>query len=477
MPMFFMLFLIAVSQGILRNLKDTLVITGKGSGAEVIPFLKVWVMLPMAILFTVMYTRLARRWPQQRLFQVIISFFVIFFLLFGFVLFPNIAKLHPHGLADSLQSILPEGLRGFVAMLRNWTFTLFYGMSEMWGSIVLTVLFWGFANEVTRLDEAPRFYAIFGVAGNLAAIGSGQVANLLTSETYQAWMPVGSTAWEQSLMRLVLFVAVSGFGAIFSFRYLQNHGIGHQEMKRQTRPEKPRLSFSQSLGYLRQSKYLRSIAVIVVGYGLSINLVEVVWKAQLKELYPNPIDYNVYNNNLTTILGITSTCTALMMPGMVRMFGWTFIALLTPVMLLLTSGLFFTALFSEGTPLAGLLYGTLTNPLTMVVFFGAVQNVVSKAGKYSAFDMTKEMAFIPLSTDVRLTGKAAIDGIGSRLGKSGGAVVHQCLLLIFVTLTNSAPYIAMIVGLVGVLWCGAVISVGRQFKEEEAKAPQSVASA
>lgn len=49
--------------------QDVLVVTAPGSGAEIIPFLKTWVNLPMAIGFTVMYTKASpgargRGWAQ-----------------------------------------------------------------------------------------------------------------------------------------------------------------------------------------------------------------------------------------------------------------------------------------------------------------------------------------------------------------------------------------------------------------------------
>lgn len=48
---------------------------------------------------------------------------------------------------------------GPIAILRNWTYCLFYVMAELWGSVVVSVLFWGFANQVRILfmpDAAPH---------------------------------------------------------------------------------------------------------------------------------------------------------------------------------------------------------------------------------------------------------------------------------------------------------------------------------
>lgn len=41
------------------DMQDVLVVTAPGSGAEVIPFLKTYVNLPMAIGFTVLYAKVA----------------------------------------------------------------------------------------------------------------------------------------------------------------------------------------------------------------------------------------------------------------------------------------------------------------------------------------------------------------------------------------------------------------------------------
>ena len=59
MPLFFMKFFISFNYGILTCMKDTFVVTAKGSGAEVIPILKGWIVLPVALLVTLVYSKLS----------------------------------------------------------------------------------------------------------------------------------------------------------------------------------------------------------------------------------------------------------------------------------------------------------------------------------------------------------------------------------------------------------------------------------
>src|ERR1700730_7451050 len=161
-PMLLMFFCISFNYTILRDTKDTLIVTAPGSGAEAIPFLKVYGVVPVAVLFMVVFAKLSNVLSRQALFYVTLAPFLLFFALFPTVIYPYRDALHPTTLADSLQSVLPQGMMGLVAIFRNWTYAAFYILSELWGSVVLSLLFWSFANEITRVAEAKRFYTLFG---------------------------------------------------------------------------------------------------------------------------------------------------------------------------------------------------------------------------------------------------------------------------------------------------------------------------
>lgn len=467
-PMMIMLFSTCFIYSIIRNLKDAIVITGSTAGAEALPFIKVWAIMPTAIFLTFLFTKLSNRYSQERVYYMMVGGFLAFYALFAFVLYPYRDYLHPHELADKMELLLPTGARGFIAMFRNWSFTGFYVMSELWASIALSVLFWGFANEITKVSDARRFYGVFGVGSNLAAAFAGLMGIYISNIEFNPSLPFGRDAWEQTLMMEVILVIFLGLLIIGAFWWLNRTVLNAPEYdtlhttKREIKKKK-RVSLRESLSYLSQSKYLLCIAVLVISYNLVINLVEVVWKDQLRELYPDSTDYNIYLNKLTLTMGIISTSTSFFIAKIIGGAGWTRTALITPVLMLVTSAGFFGFGFFRGYMGEVIFMLTGMTPLAIAVFFGSAQNCLSKAAKYSVFDATKEMAFIPLDHDVKLKGKAVIDGVGSRFGKSGGSVIHQVLLMLLGSFSASMPYVALILfGAIG-LWMMAVRVLGVEF--------------
>src|SRR5271165_3893237 len=78
-PMLLIFFLISFDYNVLRTLKDTLVVTAKSSGAEAIPFIKVWMMFPGAIFMTFVFTKLSNRFSKEAVFYSILALFLGYF--------------------------------------------------------------------------------------------------------------------------------------------------------------------------------------------------------------------------------------------------------------------------------------------------------------------------------------------------------------------------------------------------------------
>lgn len=463
LPMFVMFLCISFNYTILRDTKDTLIVTA--SGAETLPFLKVWGVVPAAIIFMLVYAKLSNILSKENLFYAAIAPFLIFFALFVTVLYPNREALHPNASADWIQTFLPTGLSGLVACYRNWTYSLFYILSELWGSAVLSLMFWGFANEISRVTEAKRFYTLLGLGANIALLLSGP-AIIYFSDVSDRIAP-GQDPWQYSLNYLMSMVVVAGLLIVGIYWWMNRYVLTDKRFydpteEKKGKKSKPKMGIIESFAFLIKSKYILSIAIVVIAYGICINLVEVTWKGQLKLQYPNPNDYNAFMGTFSTFTGAITIVMMFIGGWIIRKKGWGFAAMVTPVVLLITGvGFFGFVIFRDN--LSGFIAALGTTPLMLAVIFGMAQNILSKSTKYSLFDPTKEMAYIPLDQESKVKGKAAIDVVGARLGKSGGSFIQQGLLVVFGSIGAITPYVAVAMMLFIVAWIFAVRSLNRQF--------------
>ncbi|MDN3505950.1 MAG: Npt1/Npt2 family nucleotide transporter [Simkaniaceae bacterium] len=468
--MLLLMALLCVCYSVLRNLKDTVILTAANSGAEVIPFIKVWGMLPGAILGTWFYTKLRSKFSRENVFYILVGGFVAYFLAFAFFIYPNSETLNFTGLAERLSRQLPEGFSGLIAMVCNWTFTMFYIISELWSVLVLTVLFWGFANDVTPLSQAKRCYGLFNIGSNMAPILGGFLAILFVQNSLSSPEAMTADLWQKSLIKLSLLISVFASAAMGVFYWINRKVVPHDEHATDSHSEsvkksgKTRLSLRDCIRYISKSRYLLSLALIVLGFNIAINFTDVLWKAQLKKHFVNPQDLMNHMNQVTIGIGCIATVGGILFSIMVRRLGWTFVAILTPAIMVLMAIGFFSFLFFESalTGFALTLFGT--TPLIMTVYFGSMQNCLSKAGKYSVFDASKELAFLALDSESRLRGKAAIDGLGSGVGKSGASLTYQALILGLGSVSLSTPYIAGILVAVFAAWIYSVRFISKEFK-------------
>ncbi len=483
-PLGLMLFCTLFSYTVLRDTKDVLVVTAPGSGAEIIPFLKTYCNLPGAIMFTLLFARLNNVLPPQGVFYACITPFLAFFGIFAAFIYPHRNALHPNAAADYLLQILPAAAAPLISIFRNWTYALFYTMAELWGSVVVSVLFWGFANEVTTSKEAKRYYPLFGLGANVALIFSGQYVKFVSS-LRKTW-PDGVDKWGISLKLLMAAVVACGSIVVGLYAYMQKHVLyneaimGEKVFKRQTERDgegkmitkgSTSMGLGDSVKFLASSPYIKNLAMLVIAYGMSINIVEVTWKGKLKAAFPDPNAYSAFMGNFSTATGTLTLLMMLLGRIIFTNFGWGVAALITPMTIALTGSAFFSLiLFSDF--FAPLLTTIGTTPLMAAVIAGAAQNILSKSSKYSLFDPCKEMAFKTLDAESRVKGKAAIDIIGNPLGKSSGSIIQQVLILSTGSLGASSPYLAGILMLVTSSWLNSTRRLNSLIKDNLLKKEQ-----
>lgn len=474
-PMALMMACILFNYATLRSVKDGLVVTN--IGPEAISFLKLYVVLPSAILLMVLYAKLCNIMSQRKVFYSVAAFFIAYFALFAIVLYPNPDAFHPSNeTIESLASSYPNA-QWFIRIIGKWTFASFYLAAEMWGSMMLTLLFWQFANQITKTNEAKRFYSMFGLIGN--------VALLFVSPVGEIFSIVVDGVRTVQLVPIIYVTIGSGIFVLFLYSWMNAYVLTDPALYDPIqaggkKKKKEKLSLTESFKMIFTSKYLGLIVILVLAYGISINLVEGVWKSKIKELYPTAGAYTSYMFNFQTMQGYAAILFMLVGSNILRRVSWSTAATFTPVMILCTGLAFFSFIIYENT--LGLEVAAFlgTGPLVLIVGIGMAQNVLSKATKYSLFDSTKEMSYIPLDDEMKTKGKAAVDVIGGRLGKSGGGLIQSTLFILMpaYTFAEATPFLAVIFFAIVILWIFAVRALGKEYTkklaENEAEAAANV---
>ncbi len=464
LPTSLMLLITIFVYSVVRGAKDTLLIPVLG--AEVISTVKLFGVLPSAVIFILIYSKLANMLSREKLFYSITSFFIIFFVIYAFCLYPMSGSLNL-----DLKNAIAEypKLKYPLIMLENWSAALFYIMSELWGSVMLSLMFWQFANHIYKVSEAKNTYTIFGAIGQVGLIAAGYAQKHFSIINASQDNP--TQAWQSTLQLMMSSVFIAGIILMVVFWYMNRFVLTDPKFfdaaavkKKKT---KAKMSFIESFKYIFTSKYIGLIAVLVLAYGISINLVEGVWKNQLKIQFPIQNDYSAFMGSFQMWTGAISMLGMVVGVYVLRNFRWFTGAILTPIMILITGALFFLLIIAGDKFEASLILMGTTS-LMMAVIMGATQNILSKATKYSLFDSTKEMAYIPLDDELKVKGKAVVDVTGARLGKSGGAII-QYLLLSFIpgaSLSNLTEEILYIFLGIMVFWIIAVFSLSKLFEEK-----------
>lgn len=491
LPLGFIMFGILFNYTLLRDTKDALVVNAAGAG--IIPFLKFYCVTPSAVIFVMLYAKLCNIFSKETMFYVVVTPFLIFFAFFAFIIQPNFDILHPSAaLINNLNNTYPQ-FSGFINIYAYWSYSAFYVLSEIWGSAMVALMFWQLANEIVRMNESKRFYGLFVVIGNVSLILSGQVVRFC-STGIKVYFPVDS--WKWSVYFLMSTVVVMGFITMFIYRWMYKNVLTDPKYYDgavvTTKKKKEKPSMVDSMKMIIKSKELGLIATLIMAYGVTINLVEVQWKEQLKFYYAGDKGgYNAFMGNYSTWSGIITILFSLFIgSNLLRLFTWFKAAIITPFVILVGGFIFFCFILANDISfIKGFTYNILsslgTTPVTAATFLGAGIVIISKVVKYSLFDPTKEMAYIPLEDELKTKGKAAVDVIGGRAGKAGGAFVQSTLLAIMAT-TNviSIAHISFSVFvIVTFLWLISVRFLSVKVEEnnerrrlEEAEKKKSVAN-
>lgn len=464
-----LMFCILFVQNLIRALKDSIINTMIGT--ETISFLKVWGVMPAAFLMAILYIRIVNSMKGTQIFTVILGSFLTFFALFGFVFLPNHEFFHlSPATTSALVSTYPH-FKWFILLIAHWSFSLFYIIAELWPNVVFSLLFWQFVNKITSVEQSKRFYLLFGLLGQTGLYFSGQVLSLSKplSEYLKATYQLSFSHSVVYIQLILAVVLVLGVTAIIAFLVINRNFATDIEITFKAKGAK--MPLKDSIKMIMESRYIRLIAILLICYGIAINLVEGPWKYKARQMFPTASEYGAFVGQYLSYTGLFTISFVLIGSNIVRHLGWFAAAIITPIMVFVTGTCFF--LFANFESSVGLMLSSfvLSDPLTIAVVIGAIQNVLSKSSKYTLFDATKEMSYVPLSDELKTKGKAAADVVGVKLGKSLSALLQASIFIIVphATYQSISLYLMVVFTIICIIWIWAVVALGKEYNNKVAQ--------
>ena len=478
LPLTLIFLFVSFNYALLRGLKDVYVYNKMSK--ESIYILKVLV-IPSIIIFTILYTFIAKRVSRDVRFNIVVTYFFLFFSFF--YLFSDNESIQLTKISEVGNSFF--NYPALWKCIRFWLFSLFYIHAEAWGTIVLGVAFWTFANEIVSSLQAKRIYPFLTVGAALGSVFSG-VFMFFSPDIDLKGLPIIGNITVQSLQIWVVLILILLILSIYnSLSYNINKNPEGYGIENKIKKNKVKLSFAQSMAVLLKSKYLLLLACIVFGYNMFIVFLESVWKGRVgsyeSELVQNFIKGDMtlwsagktYARNIITklygvqsiLVGVLSLFWIFFVSRIITKKKWSNVAVFTPIVGFICS-VVFLLLFVFQNSLGFFVKNYNFSFLFLLVVFGLGILCFIKSSKYVFFDTSKERAYIPLDEESKVNGKAAIDAMGSRLAKGSSAVLISVLVYIFNGLDNIIYITFFLVFLLLAVWLFAVYKLEPLYEQK-----------
>lgn len=423
---------------VVRDIKDVMIVTS--CGAEALPILKTWVNFPMSIMSIVYYTFLVNRgFSVKNVYRYTYVPIAILYSLIGILFYPNRALIEPT-LSQGITLPIFGGEVPLIVvdLIRNWVSVIFYTLSNTWGSVVISLLFWSTANQYIEVNEAKKVYPMFGFVANFALVIGGWIIKVV-SEMHKS-------NWDLNVCILMAIASVFSFSSVLLYELLSiTHTPTLMEFKQVK--NKP-LSTKEGLLNMIKNPFIGNMVLLIACYGSSITIFESLWKSNTRLYFSNPSDYSQFLGFVSAIKGIVTILMMLVSSVCLRHMTWFQSTLLPSTVALFTGLLFFSSVLLQ------------TNQYIIVVL-GAVMTIMVKSTKYAFFDPNKEIAYIPMGTEIKTQGKATIDVLSNPLGKSGSSFLLQILVAVYGSLIDAAPCISLMFLGICVIWIRVIFNINR----------------
>ncbi|MGC8926628.1 MAG: Npt1/Npt2 family nucleotide transporter [Myxococcota bacterium] len=301
--------------------------------------------------------------------------------------------------------------------ITNYIYPALYVFVEIAGSLLI-VPFWTFANEIFTSREAKRLFGIIGAGGVLANVAAGGFTKLIVHY-------IGT----ENLLLICSVILVIACGTIYIVsKQVETINISlTQEQKKGTQ------NILRDIANIFSEDYTRKIALIVIVMAIVITSVDYQFKIQARNSFTKENSLTEFLAMFVFSTGIIACIIQFFITGrFVNKYG-IFAALFTlPVFIGLGLSVF-------------VFYSTL-----LAIGISQASNYMFR---YTVWDSTFQMLYIPIPQRKRNSSKAIIDGVFKQLsnGIAGIILIFMVkgprILLLFLMIFMALTWIVLLIRL------------------------------
>ncbi|KAG0439759.1 ADP,ATP carrier protein 1 [Dictyocoela muelleri] len=479
---------------IAREFKD--VFTMDRQSVATIYAIKTFIMPIVAIIATMAVQSLLTRFSNKKILHYTLFAYGIYFIIYGAILFPfrDYIEMGQLKLLD-LFSDDQFGYKGGnilivpLGIIFRWTSSLHFIMSEIWGSIVFSVMFMSFAADVCPVGQFSRFMPIFIIFSNLGLILSAFLilgySHAKLNWSYHAgnWLIIG----------IFIFFGILCLTSYFVMSWLDKAILSkplYIVKNVQKKKKKQKVSFSEGIKVITTSKFALAMCLLVLSYNMMVNMTEanqkscinVYAKNKNKDIGSHFLGLQFYNQLITGVLVICFLLSPLQ--RMIQNYGWLSMAIIPPVFASVATGVLLIMAFintsADGNcsiPYLGYIGESLKWAFPFITidleqYLATITVTLYKVMKYGPFDISKETIGRRIDGEYRPRLKGVYDGLCGKFGKSLGSLLS---FIIFTCLgrdsdvRQASPIYLLITTVLSVGWFLSVFYLNSKYAESVEK--------
>lgn len=439
-----MIFLIIFVYSSLKAMKNAMVASQIDPSA--ISYIKLLVVLPINIVAIAFTQKMVSTRNVSRTFTFMVLGFSALFFIYGTICFTCFV-VDFSSLDYATEDLFSDGKMAykgvgvvFYVMLRTFTsirIVLYYLLSELYGSIITSYLFWSFTNEFLTRRQALRFTPLFLMTGNLGLLFSGfllgRLNSFLKNASYEMnqYFGIGFPLFCGLLCTIICIQKQYFEKNILSKEIIRTSN----EKKSSSGTRKKSVSFLEAFKIIFASRLVLGISVAVFAYNFSLNIIEGFCIRTYKVRAEHSSKHIKAEHHIKDLESLGQVIIAIIVilfsflpSGKFIERGFFFYYAISSCIVAILGTIFVISIghFSIATirsnSQSGGIFGSFESRLYCEEKIAFVIMLLFRIIKYAAFDLTKEALSMRINPMYRAIFKGVYDGHFGKLSKACGAL-------------------------------------------------------